>query len=755
MYIPPQMSSCARLSHGLFVCLLSAGLALAAPKAQAFAAFQAHRIGAAEGTIALDGVLDEAAWKKAPVFDSFYEAFPGEKLAAPVRTEVRLAYDGKYLYVGLKAHDPAPALLRAPFARRDKVSADQDWLALYIDPTGSKQSAQFIYVNPRGAISDGMYSDAGGEDFAPDFDIDVATARFEGGWSVELRIPFSALAYSQAQTAPWNLVVVRNMAREQRVKMMSGPMPRTSNCMLCYAEVIEGLSDLPSGWNWSATPQVVARRGTDEAPGRARHSFASAAFSLDLKVRPNPQTALDATIHPDFSQIELDTPQLSGNTNFGLFVSEKRPFFLEGSDMLQTLLRGVSTRAISNPAWGVRYTRRDAASDVTLLTALDSGGGLVQLPKAYGTDFAPQDVHSQATVARANLRFGALAVGALATDRSYMDGRGYNRVIGPDFSWQRNGDERLRGQLLVSATTAQASSAGQLERGALASGHAASFEWMRDDDNYGYYGSVEDVSDGFRADNGFFSQVGYRDLSTSFTKKFGPTGILNELNLYSQIERKTDRQGAIISNDYREGIWMQGPFDTQVNLRYKPAGSVRVARGGQLFRTNQIWGRIDSNPGSVFAHVSLEAELGDEVDVDAARLGRGGLVLAYAKLRPADRFACEASYSSSWIHGPGLAGADVRAYRERALQLNGIYHLGEHDTLRMTLQRSQVLRDPAFYAAPVAARQRTAVTSFVYTHAVGLSNAVYAGLTRSNGDAPAQDGEQRQNELFVKLSVHY
>lgn len=732
------------------LCLpLCASLALAA--GPALASFQAHRIAGQPQAVTLDGQLDEAVWAAAPVHDTFYENAPSDKIPAKLRTEVRIVYDERYIYFGVRAFDPAPDQIRAPFVRRDKISGDQDFIGLFIDPSGAKKAAQIIYFNPRGAFSDGVFTDTNGEDYALDFDVDIATARFDGGWSAEVRVPLSQLPYAAGQQQPWNLMVMRNLTRETRYKNFSGPLPRTSNCLLCFAEPITGMRELPTGLNWTATPQIVLRKGHEDVAGQPRRNFSSHDLSLDVKIRADSATTIDATINPDFSQIELDAPQLSGNTRFGLFVPEKRPFFLEGSDMLQTPFRAINTRTITEPGWGARYTRRDANSDLTILTTHDVGGGLVMLPNAYSTDFANQDFGSQATVARANFKIGKWTVGGVGNDRTLDGGRGYNRVIGPDFSWQRSDTERLRGQLLFSATTAQPDAANQLHIGARSNGHAGFFEWNREEETWAGLVSVEDITDGFRNDNGFFSQVGYRLYVVEPTVKRGKTGILTDLYFYLHTERKVDRAGDVIGADYAPGVWMRGPYDTELNVRLKPADRMRVKRGGELFKTSTLWFKLDSTP-PYLARISAEVELGDQVDVEGARLGKGGFVSFTGRLRPTDRIELEPIYATRWINGKTGAEAGQRLYTEQALQLNGIYHFGPRDTIRMILQKARTKRNQALYAFPVAATSSSGTSSFVYGHTAGLGTAAYVGLTLSDGDTPGYSPKRRQNELFVKLS---
>jgi hypothetical protein len=718
----------------------------------ALAAFEARRIVEPALAPRLDGVLDDAVWRDSPVHDRFFEMQPVDRIDAKVRTEVMLAYDSRYLYVGVRAWDPDPGRIRAPFARRDKISADQDFIGLFIDPSGAGKAARMIYFNPRGALTDGSYSDTAGEDVAPDFDVEVATARFEGGWSAELRMPFSALAYSAGQAAPWKLLVMRNMTREQRYRMYSSPVTRSNNCSLCFSEPINGLHELPTGLNWSVTPQFVAGRSRERVEDQADARQSRRALSLDAKLRPDSASTIDLTLRPDFSQVELDAPQLSGNTRFGLFVQEKRPFFLEGSDMLQSPLRAINTRAITSPGWGVRYTRRDPGRDLTVLSAHDAGGGLVQLPNAYYTGFAAQNSGSQATVARVTFKAGALDVGAIGTDRTVDGGRGYNRVAGADFNWQRTDADRMRGQLLASATTAQPDGQGGLAAGARTSGHAGQFEWSHVEDGWSSFVSLEDLSDGFRADNGFIAQVGYRDINTLLIRKQGKTGWLNDLNPYLFADRKADRAGALIAQGSSIGAWMSGPLDSELDLHLRPRTLTRLERGGVLLRTSRAGARIGLTPGPTLARISLEAEGGDQLDVEGARVGRGATLTLYARVRLSDRIELEPTYSAAWTGGAAGSLPGQRWYAEQAAQLNGILHAGPGDSLRMILQKNRTRRNPAMYAHAVAARSDGATVSLVYGHTAGLGTAAYAGLTATSGATPGLAPARRMNELFLKLS---
>lgn len=727
---------------------LCAGLLAAGVPAHAF---DAYRLAPGQA-IALDGVPGEAPWQQAPLHDRFYETQPADRIAAKVRTEVRLAYDAGYLYIAVKAWDGAPGQIRAPFARRDKASTDQDYIALFLDPSGAGKAAQVIYLNARGALSDGNFSDTGGEDMAPDFDVQGASARFDGGWSAELRIPFAAIPYSAADAASWKLLVMRNMTREQRYRMYSSPVPRSANCILCFTEAVAGLAQLPTGPSWSATPQLVSRRTRDQAEGGPRHSKVEHALSLDVKLRPDSASIVDLAVNPDFSQIELDAPQLAGNTRFGLFVTEKRPFFLEGSDILQSPLRAINTRTIANPSWGLRYTRREPGRDLTVLSARDAGGAMVALPNAYFTGYAAQEGSSQATIARANFKLGALTVGALGTDRTLDDGRGYNRVLGTDFAWQRSAAQRVRGQLLLSATTAQPHADGHLRQGPRSSGHAVFLDLDHAEDSWSAHVGLEDIGDDFRADNGFFAQVGYRDINTLLTRKFGRRAALNDVNVYVFGSHRVDTDGKLILGNSSVGAWIAGPYDSELDVHVRPLTRTRLARGGDALDTVRAGLRVGMTPGPVLARLQYEIEGGDQLDVLGTRVGKGATMSAYARLRVSDRIEFEPTWFASYTDASGGADDGRRLYSEQAAQLNGIFHLGTRDSVRMILQKSRTERDPSLYAEALPETSDSATASLVYGHTPSLGTAAYAGVTVARGETPGFSQLRRQNEVFVKLS---
>jgi hypothetical protein len=716
---------------------LGAVLATALPAC----AIEVYRLAPGE-RIVLDGRLDEAAWSKAKPHDEFFEISPREKVAASVKTDARFAYDGNALYAAVRAYDPHPEEIRAPYARRDNVFADQDMVVLFIDPLGTRKFAHFVRANPRGVIADGLYNeDSGNEDFSPDFEVEVATGRFEGGWTAEFRIPFSSLRYTDPPSAEWSVLVFRNY-------------PRDANCFLCLNLPLTGLADLPSTRHLAVTPQVTAR-ATREKDGSDTRREREAVAGADLKWRPRADVVIDATVNPDFSQVELDTPQLRGNTQFALFFNEKRPFFLEGADMFQAPLNAIYTRTITDPSWGIRLTRRSEGLDYTLLTAKDDGGGLVLLPGTYATAYASQDRKSLATTGRLRWQPGAgVTVGATATDRSY-EGAGANRVVGPDVVWWANNENRFRAQFLESWTNAQPDGKGGLSRGAQVAGHAAIADWSYNSPAWRQYLSTWDVGRAFRADNGFFGQNGFRTVYSETQRRFLAVGSFNDVSPYFNAERKTDVGGTVIYQQTNLGVQVGLPRATNLYFELRPNNLVAVREGGGLRKRDQFYFQVESNPFDWFSKLYSEVAVGDRVDVANNRVGRGYFVTLQANVRPHARAELEYRIDNDVIESKEPVEGSKRILGQRAQQLLAIWHFTARDSLRAIVQSSWVKRAPSLWESPVSPREKTDTLSLVYGHRRGIGFTAYVGATVARAYDAATGISRTQAELFAKGSYTF
>jgi len=632
------------------------------------------------------------------------------------------------------------------------VLRDQDMIVLFIDPVGNRKFAHFFRLNPRGSMGDGLYNeDTGSEDFSPDFEWEVATGRFEGGWTAELRIPFSSLRYGDPPSKTWSTMVFRNYPRDQLYRISTSKLPREQNCFICLNDPLTGLDTLPSTRHLALTPNVTVRSvdTRDASAGRTRDT--EVVPSLDLKWRPRADIVVDATINPDFSQVELDTPQVAGNAQFALFFPEKRPFFLEGADILQAPLNALYTRSVTDPAWGVRATQRAERFDGTVLVTKDDGGGLVLLPNTYGTGFALQDFKSLATFARGRWQAGGATVGFLATDRTIEDNRGYNRVAGADFAWFPDTEHRMRAQLMGSWTTAHPSN-GRIARGELASGHAFLADWNFRGKEWDQYLDFEDVGRDFRADNGFFFQNGYRRLYSETTRKFVGLWGFNEVSPYLNAEYKTDPDGGVQYQQNNLGLRVGLPRATTIFTEVRINNLVAVRPGGGLRKRDQFFIGIESNPFPWLAKLYSEIAIGDRVDVANNRVGKGAFVTFQANLRPHPRAEVEYRIDNDTIDAYESVPGSKRIITQRVQQVLALWHFTARDSVRTIWQAMSIRRAPSLWEEPVSAREDSQTISVVYGHRRGIGTSFYLGATFSRARDPDAGIRRHQAELFAKGS---
>jgi hypothetical protein len=339
-----------------------------------------------DGAITVDGDLSDAAWQQARRIDEFVEYYRADNTAPPAKTIGFIAYDAQYVYVAFRAEDPRPQEIRAPYVDRDKVLGDQDYVAVLLDTQNDRRSAVAFRVNPRGIQADSVVNDANGnEDFSPDFFFDAVARRTETGWAAEMRIPLSSLRYPASDPQSWGVILMRNYPRDFRYVMANTPIPKNSNCFVCHASTLTGLYGLPSGGHLTLSPYSTANT-TDDG-----QRTTTGDLGFDLKWNPSTKLTVDATLNPDFSQLESDVPQVDVNSRFALSYPEKRTFFLERVDLLSTPLSAVHTRTINSPAWGLRATGNALGSAYTLLVAEDDGGGVTIVPGTYGSRFLPRE----------------------------------------------------------------------------------------------------------------------------------------------------------------------------------------------------------------------------------------------------------------------------------------------------------------------------------------------------------------------------
>ncbi|MFL5562658.1 MAG: DUF5916 domain-containing protein [Gemmatimonadaceae bacterium] len=283
------------------------------------------------GEIIIDGKLDESAWQSAEPLTKFTQQVPDEGKPATQRTEVRILYDQDALYVGARMYDSlGRAGVRAPLARRDQLVNSQtlttDKIAVVLDPYHNHRDRIWFEVNPAGVK---------GEQFSGDVSFDPiweAAATIDAdGWSAEMRIPLSQLHFSRDSLQTWGLQIWRAVDRLHEQDMWSFWKLNEAGGPPFFGHLV-GMRLGARPRQVELVPYVVGRSQFKFAqPGDPFHASSERDVRVggDAKILLTSNLTLDATVNPDFGQVEVD-PATVNLSAFETFFQEKRPFFVAG-----------------------------------------------------------------------------------------------------------------------------------------------------------------------------------------------------------------------------------------------------------------------------------------------------------------------------------------------------------------------------------------------------------------------------------------
>ncbi|HET8865557.1 MAG TPA: DUF5916 domain-containing protein [Gracilimonas sp.] len=297
---------------------------------------EAIRISSGE-VIDLDGQLSESEWMNAPAASQFTQRFPSDGERPSQRTEVRLLYTNTHIYVGITAFESNPDSIKAPLFRRDGEQSS-DWVYVSFDSYNDRRTAFTFAVNPKGVQKDVLYFDDTGEDILWDAVWEAKTNITDYGWTAEMKIPLSQLRYSSSnKVQEWGVNFQRRISRNGEISFWA-PVSQNDNAMVSRFGRLHGIANLKKPNRLEISPYVsgkvtrVPEISTDN-PYYSRNQFGGNVGG-DIKYGITSDLTLTATINPDFGQVEADPAVINLTANENFF-SERRPFFLEGSDIFQ------------------------------------------------------------------------------------------------------------------------------------------------------------------------------------------------------------------------------------------------------------------------------------------------------------------------------------------------------------------------------------------------------------------------------------
>jgi hypothetical protein len=293
----------------------------------------------------LDGLLDEPAWQDADRVNGFRQREPLEGEPATEDTEVRVLYDGEYLYIGVRAFDSEPDRIVARQLERDSPlgiarfgpSGGDDAVEIILDTFHDRRNAYYFATNPQGVLVDGLITD---ESFRADLNWDAVwdvRARITPeGWSAEFQIPLRSIRFpARDGEQTWGFNVQRAVMRKNEQSLWTAwSRDNEGLTRVSRAGELTGLESLPGGLDMYVKPYVLGEAGRDYVEQPTGNVDLDGAVGLDAKLGLPSGLVVDLTINTDFAQVEADDEQID-LTRFSLFYPEKREFFLENAGIFQ------------------------------------------------------------------------------------------------------------------------------------------------------------------------------------------------------------------------------------------------------------------------------------------------------------------------------------------------------------------------------------------------------------------------------------
>jgi len=709
-----------------------------------------YTVSPATSEIKIDGELDETAWQDAMVGDLPYEWMPGDNIPAPVKTEFLITFSRTHLYAAFRCFDPDPSKIRAHLMDRDdtEILIQDDHVVIMFDTFNDERRAFQFRVNPLGVQAEANFSEMEGyEDFSWDAIWDSAGRITSWGYAVEIAIPFNQLRFpSGEEVQTWGVDASRSYPRTVRHRTISHPRDRNRACMLCQMNKVTGFQGMQTGLNMEVSPTLTAIRTdvkSDFPDGKIESGKIEPDPGLSLRWGITPNLILNATVNPDFSQVEADVAQMEVNTRFAVRYPEKRPFFLEGADFFLTPIEAVFTRTVADPEGGLKFTGKVGRSAFGFFGTYDRINNLL-FPANQGSSSTSLDEGVAGGVFRYRLDVGQnSAFGVLYTGR--VGEEYYNHVGGFDGFFRLSRTKILNFQYLRSQTEYpdNISSAFNQKPGALG-GNAfrATLNHMSRDWTYSI--AWQDLSPDFRADFGYVPRVDVRRINGRVTRNYQGKrgGWFSRFSFGMQGSLLYDHEGRLADRELMLNTIYTGPLQSMVFLQFGRKHEYFLGRD-YFLNQGMIMAEMKPLGGLRFSVLSL---FGDGIDYTNARQAHSLMVAPFLEFSLGRHLNINVQHTLQQLSRDGQ-----EIFTANLSQTRFIYNFNKQTFVRFILQSMDLARNQEMFAMPVMPDTQTIFSQFLFSYKLNPQTVFFLGYSDNYLGLTDISIAQTDRTFFVKL----
>ncbi len=703
-----------------------------------------------DSNITIDGVMDEAHWQNATRIPLLYQDEPNEKGTPPVKTDAFIYEDGTNLYVAFIAEDPNPEQIRASLRDRDTLWED-DVVILVIDTFNDERSGYEFHVNPLGAQGDIRMTDTDGwsSDTSWNAIWDSAGQINEKGYIVEMRIPFKALRFPEnKKELTWGFSVMRNYQRDALYQLSNMGFDRNIKCSLCQFDKLVGFSDIESSKNIQLTPTLTALRNDNksELPGNWDNGDIDTEVGLDLRWGLTKDAVLNATINPDFSQVETDSLELDVNTTFSIYYAEKRPFFLDGASYFKSsLFELLYTRTIAEPTLGAKLTGKTGDHSYALMLADDDNSNIL-LPTNQGSGFASLNEKTNAAAGRYQYDLGQQGtIGLSSTHRESDDY--HNTVLSVDGSYWFNQSDTLLYQVSSADTRNSEFLIQNYNLSETQSDEAYALELTRDKRDYKLFASYENIGQDYRTDLGYQAKVDYEKVGFGG----GQTWYRDESDLLTSWSYEADwdktwaQNGDLLEEEYEGFLSFKGQkqsiFEIGLVHRYENFN-------GNFYNQNIGYIYTGFKPTKDLK-LTLYTEYASRIDYTNEQLGDVFNAQTQVIWDINDHWQLDVKHNYSQLDNP----QGKRVFTANLVDFRLHYKFSMRSILKLILQFEDIDRDENAYFYQVSQINKDYGSQLVYSYKINAQTLFYLGYSdRGYQDDSLKNIERDQRTFFTKVS---
>lgn len=698
----------------------------------------------------IDGRFSAEEWASASVVNLTNETHPTQNIPALVDTTVHLMEDGEYFYAAFVALDPRPEEIRAFYRDRDAAWQD-DMVGVVIDTFNDSRRAFEFFATPLGVQMDMILDDVnGGEDSSWNAIWDSMGSINEAGFVVEMRIPMNQLRFPGGQELQtWGIDLLRFYPRDNRHRLSMNTWDFDISCYLCQLKKAQGFSGLEPTLNLQLIPTftaAMANNRPDPLTDDWTSEDANTEAGLDVRWGISQDLYLNATLNPDFSQVEADNAQLNVNNTFALFFPERREFFLDGADYFNMSERLVNTRNIANPDFGVKLTGKKDANTYGIFITNDTSTSFL-MPGTQRSRIATLgDVASTNTVVRYRRDIGInnSTLGMLLTDRRADDYA--NTLAGIDGNIRLGNSDQVSFLLMGTESEYPQKIQDEHDQEPELSDQAYTVRYNHNSNKWNWQANYQNWGKDFRPDMGFIGRVGVENynLGAGRTWRFGADDFLNHFSAGLYTGGLEDHEGTRLNKWTEVNINMSGPLQSNMGFGFGPQESYY---NGQVFDDDffYLWGNMRPRAG---LNLGLNVQAGDSVDFANTRQGKSLTIRPNIGLRLGKHFqlGMEHNYQEFDVDGR-------RLYTTHLSDIRLTYQFDVRSFVRAIIQYSDTKRDATLYLNPIDRHSRNLTTQLLYSYKLNAQTRFFIGYSDTGFDNDALDTIEKTNHtVFAKFS---